>query len=58
MRPGSVDFRTEILFRSDGKTYGRKNKHHHHRLSTIRNADLILVMNNGDIVEIEKHQNY
>jgi ATP-binding cassette subfamily B protein len=27
-----------------------------HRLSTVRNADLILVMNNGDIVEQGNHQ--
>ncbi|NLC41611.1 MAG: hypothetical protein GX775_01965 [Erysipelothrix sp.] len=27
-----------------------------HRLSTIKNADLILVMNDGDIIESGKHE--
>ena len=29
-----------------------------HRLSTIENADLILVMKNGDIIEKERIRNY
>ena len=39
----SVDTRTEVLIQQA------------HRLSTIRNADLILVLNEGDIVEQGSH---
>ena len=54
----SVDTRTEILIQKamDNLMKGRTSFIIAHRLSTIRNADWILVMNNGDIVEQGKHE--
>ncbi|MCJ7585706.1 MAG: ABC transporter ATP-binding protein/permease [Anaerolineales bacterium] len=54
----SVDTRTEILIQKamDNLLKGRTSFIIAHRLSTIRNADWILVMNNGDIVEQGKHE--
>ncbi len=53
----SVDTRTEQLIQSamDRLTKGRTSFVIAHRLSTIRNADQIIVMNNGEIVEIGNH---
>lgn len=53
----SVDTRTEIMIQSamDELTKGRTSFVIAHRLSTVKNADLILVMNNGDIVESGTH---
>jgi len=53
----SVDTRTEILIQKamDVLMKNRTSFIIAHRLSTIRNADWILVMNNGDIVEQGKH---
>ena len=54
----SVDTRTEVL--SQEAMYNlmkdRISLIIAHRLSTFRNADLILVMNDGDIVEQGKHE--
>lgn len=54
----SVDTRTEVLIQKamDNLMRGRTSFIIAHRLSTIRNADRILVMNNGDIVEQGTHQ--
>ena len=54
----SVDTRTEILIQQamERLMEGRTSFIIAHRLSTIRNADWILVMDNGDIVEQGKHQ--
>jgi len=54
----SVDTRTEVLIQQamDKLMEGRTSFIIAHRLSTIRNADWILVMNEGDIVEQGKHQ--
>ena len=54
----SVDTRTEVLIQKamDNLMHGRTSFIIAHRLSTIRNADRILVMNNGDIVEQGTHQ--
>ena len=54
----SVDTRTEVLIQkaTDVLMHGRTSFIIAHRLSTIRNADHILVMNNGDIVEQGKHE--
>ncbi len=54
----SVDTRTEILIQRamDGMMKGRTSFVIAHRLSTVRNADWILVMNGGDIVEQGTHQ--
>ncbi len=53
----SVDTRTEVLIQKAMETLmeGRTSFIIAHRLSTIRNADRILVMNDGDIVEQGNH---
>ena len=53
----SVDTRTEILIQEamDSLMEGRTSFVIAHRLSTVRNADLILVIDNGDIVEQGTH---
>lgn len=53
----SVDTRTEILIQSamDRLTKGRTSFVIAHRLSTIKNADKIIVMQKGNIVEIGNH---
>jgi ATP-binding cassette, subfamily B, multidrug efflux pump len=53
----SVDTHTEVLIQKamDRLMKGRTSFIIAHRLSTIRDADWILVMNNGDIVEQGKH---
>jgi len=53
----SVDTRTEVLIQKamDNLMEGRTSFIIAHRLSTIRNADRILVMNDGDIVEQGSH---
>ena len=53
----SVDTLTEVLIQRamDGLMEGRTSFVIAHRLSTVRNADLILVMNEGDIVEQGTH---
>lgn len=54
----SVDTRTEQLIQSamDNLMKGRTSFVIAHRLSTIRNADQILVMQEGDIVEQGTHE--
>jgi len=54
----SVDTRTEVLIQRamDNLMQNRTSFIIAHRLSTIRNADWILVMNDGDIVEQGKHE--
>lgn len=54
----SVDSRTEILIQEamDTLMAGRTSFIIAHRLSTIQNADLILVMKNGDIIESGDHE--
>ena len=54
----SVDTRTEVLIQQamEELMKGRTSFIIAHRLSTIRNADWILVMNDGDIVEQGKHE--
>jgi len=54
----SVDTRTEVLIQKamDNLMQGRTSFIIAHRLSTIRNADHILVINEGDIVEQGKHE--
>lgn len=53
----SIDTRTELLIQEAFAKLmkGRTSFIIAHRLSTIENADLILVMNNGDIVEHGTH---
>ncbi len=53
----SVDTRTEVLIQEamDRLTKGRTSFVIAHRLSTIRNADQIIVMNNGQVVEYGSH---
>lgn len=54
----SVDTRAEELIQKamDKLMEGRTSFVIVHRLSTIRNADLILVMKDGNIIEQENHQ--
>ncbi|NOQ39332.1 MAG: ATP-binding cassette domain-containing protein, partial [Anaerolineales bacterium] len=54
----SVDTRTEVLIQKamDNLMQNRTSFIIAHRLSTIRNADCILVMNEGDIVEQGVHE--
>jgi ATP-binding cassette subfamily B protein len=54
----SVDTRTEVLIQQamDNLMQGRTSFIIAHRLSTIRNADWILVMDEGDIVEQGRHE--
>ena len=53
----SVDTRTEVLIQKgmDELMQGRTSFVIAHRLSTIRNADAIIVMDHGDIVEVGSH---
>lgn len=53
----SVDTRTEVHIQKamDALMKGRTSFVIAHRLSTVRNADLILVMDSGNIVEIGSH---
>ena len=53
----SVDTRTEQLIQKamDNMIKGRTSFIIAHRLSTVRNADIILVLNEGDIVEQGSH---
>ena len=54
----SVDTRTEELIQiaMDKLSQGRTSIVIAHRLSTIRNADQILVMNHGEIIERGTHE--
>jgi len=54
----SVDTRTEVLIQQamDKLTEGRTSFVIAHRLSTIKNADVIFVMRDGDIVESGSHE--
>lgn len=54
----NVDTRTEVLIQEamDRLMKGRTSFIIAHRLSTIRNADTILVLNEGDIVEQGNHE--
>jgi ATP-binding cassette subfamily B protein len=54
----SVDTRTEVLIQKamDNLMQGRTSFIIAHRLSTIKNADWILVMNEGDIIEQGNHK--
>lgn len=54
----SVDTRTEVLIQQamENLMKGRTSFIIAHRLSTIRNADWILVIDDGDIVEQGKHE--
>lgn len=54
----SVDTRTELLIQRamDELTKGRTSFVIAHRLSTIKNAGLILVMRDGDVIESGTHE--
>lgn len=54
----SVDTRTELQIQKamDNLMEGRTSFVIAHRLSTIKDADTILVMNEGDIIEVGNHQ--
>ena len=54
----SVDTRTEVLIQRAMRTLlqGRTSFVIAHRLSTIRDADKILVLNDGDVVEVGSHE--
>ena len=54
----SVDTRTELIIQNamDELTRDRTSFVIAHRLSTVRNADLILVMRDGDVVESGTHE--
>ena len=54
----SVDTRTEILIQKgmENLMKGRTSFGMAHRLSTIKNADIIMVMDHGDIVEVGTHK--
>jgi len=53
----SVDTRTEKIVQEamDKLTHGRTSFVIAHRLSTVRNADMILVMKDGDVIESGNH---
>ena len=54
----SIDTRTEALVQRgmDGLMYGRTSFVIAHRLSTVRSADVILVMKDGNIIEQGNHE--
>lgn len=54
----SIDIRTEIKIRQafDNMMEGRTSFVVAHRLSTIKNADVILVMKDGNVIEQGKHE--
>ena len=54
----SVDTRTELVIQKamDELTNGRTSFVIAHRLSTVKNADVILVLDKGDIVETGDHE--
>lgn len=54
----SVDTRTEVLIQEamDNLMKGRTSFIVAHRLSTIKNADLILVLKDGDVIEQGNHE--